>query len=274
MLGFGNLGSAIAEGAIRRRVVHPRGVLVVDVDPARRAHAERLGCRVATSVDAIDVAAPILVSVKPQIWPEVAAPLAATLASAAVGSARPLVVSVMAGLTSAAIGDALGGCAVVVRAMPNTPARIGLAITALAWPEEIPDAGRLPVRAIFESVGDVVELPESLLHAVTAVGGSGPAYVFKLAEGMERAAVELGIPVAIARRLVSRTIRGAGGMLVETDAEPATLRDAVTSRGGTTAAALEQFERWGLEPAISDAIRAAEARSRELSGDSAPPRGA
>lgn len=267
MLGFGNLGSAIAEGAIRRRVVHPRGVLVVDVDPARRAHAERLGCRVATSVDAIDVASPILVSVKPQIWHEVAAPLAATLASAAVGSARPLVVSVMAGLTSAAIGDALGGRAVVVRAMPNTPARIGLAITALAWPEEIPDAGRLPVRAIFESVGDVVELPESLLHAVTAVGGSGPAYVFKLAEGMERAAVELGIPVAIARRLVSRTIRGAGGMLVETDAEPATLRDAVTSRGGTTAAALEQFERWGMEPAVVDAIAAAEARSRELSGD-------
>jgi len=273
VLGFGNLGGAVAEGAIRRRLVHPRQVVAVDPDPARRGHAERLGCRVVEEIEPIGPGVPVLLSVKPQVWPEVAPSLSRILAASDPSAPPALVVSVMAGCTSDSIADSLGGRAVVARAMPNTPARIGLAITALAWPSEISDADRAPIRGLFESVGEVVELPESLLHAVTAVGGSGPAYVFKLAESMERAAIDLGIPPAIARRMVSRTIRGAGGMLVEQDADPAALRDAVTSRGGTTAAALEQFERWGLEPAVADAIRAAERRSRELGGDAAPPSG-
>jgi len=270
VLGFGNLGSAIAEGAIRRRLVHPRSVLAVDVDPARRGHAERLGCRVAAVVEEIASGPPTLVSVKPQIWPEVAPMLASALPmpeGSDPGHSAPMVVSVMAGRSSASIHEALGGRAVVARAMPNTPARIGLAITALAWPEGISEAQRRPVRSLLESVGEVVELPESLFHAVTAVSGSGPAYVFKFAEAMERAAIELGIPPIVARHLVADTVRGAGALLVEQDAEPSALRDAVTSRGGTTAAALEQFERWGLDPAVADAIRAAETRSRELSGD-------
>lgn len=270
MLGFGHLGSAVAEGAIRRRLVHPGDVLAVDVSATRRSHAERLGCRADSAIGVLPPNAPILISVKPQIWPEVAPALARALPISDAESPRGIVVSVMAGRSSRSIAESLGDRVIVARAMPNTPARIGLAMTALAWPEEITDEERRPVRGLFESVGNVVELPESLLHAVTAVSGSGPAYIFRFAEAMEHAAIELGIPQAIARRLVSGTIRGAGGMLVETDAEPATLRDAVTSRGGTTAAALEQFERWGLEPAVSDAIRAAEARSREISGDPQP----
>lgn len=271
VLGFGNLGSAIAEGAIRRRLVHPRTVTAVDVEASRRTHAERLGCLASRSVEAIRPDVPTLLSVKPQVWPEVAPGLASALRrDDAESPDRPLVASVMAGTSIEAISTALGRAAIVARAMPNTPARIGLAITALAWPPDATPEAHAPIRTLFESVGEVVELPESLLHAVTAVSGSGPAYIFKFAESMEQAAIDLGIPPTVARHLVAHAVRGAGAMLVESDAEPAALRDAVTSRGGTTAAALEQFERWGLDPAVSDAIRAATARSRELSGDQTP----
>lgn len=271
VVGFGHLGGAVAEGAIRRRLVHPQSVLAVDPDPARRGRAERLGCRTTASIESLPADAPILISVKPQVWPEIAPALAAALPERGETPTTPIVVSVMAGRSITDIAAALGHRAAVVRAMPNTPARIGLAITALAWSEGIGEEHRRPVRSLLESVGEVVELPESLFHAVTAVSGSGPAYIFKFAESMEQAAVDLGIPPIVARHLVAGTIRGAGAMLVEQDAEPTDLRDAVTSRGGTTAAALEQFERWGLDPAVSDAIRAAEARSRELGGDPAPP---
>lgn len=271
VVGFGRLGGAVAEGAIRQRLVHPRSVLAIDPEPARRSHAERLGCSTAEAFGRVPPAAPVLISVKPQIWPEVAPKLAEALPPRDDATPPPVVVSVMAGHSIADISAALEGRAIVARAMPNTPARLGLAITALAWPDGISEEGREPVRSLLKSVGKVVELPESLFHAVTAVSGSGPAYIFKFAEGMEQAAIDLGIPPAVARHLVANTIRGAGEMLVEEGAEPGELRDAVTSRGGTTAAALEQFERWGLDPAVTDAIRAAEARSRELGGDPAPP---
>lgn len=265
LFGFGNLGSAIVEGAIRRRVLHPREVVAIEPEPAARAAAERLGLRATDEPEAAVSCEALLIAVKPQTWPQVAAAIAA-MPPIAAGDAKRLLVSVMAGIASERIERECGGGVRVVRAMPNTPARIGLGITAIAANATSPEE-RAFVRKLFDAVGEIVEVPESQFHAVTAVSGSGPAYAFRLAECMEQAAKRLGLSAAVARALVSRTIRGAGAMLAEDGADPASLRDAVTSRGGTTAAALEQFERWGMEPAVVDAIAAAEARSRELSGD-------
>lgn len=265
LLGFGNLGSAIVEGAIRHRTLHPREVIVVDPAAAARTAAERIGLR-ATDDPAHAVGSPtLLVAVKPQMWPEVAAAIEA-LPPLPGDEPTRLLVSVMAGIGTPRIEKECGGRVRAVRAMPNTPARLGLGITAIAAGRATPPE-RAFVREIFNAVGEIVEVPEAQFHAVTALSGSGPAYVFRLAECMEQAAKRLGLSAAVARALVSRTIRGAGAMLVEDGADPAPLRDAVTSRGGTTAAALEQFERWGMEPAVVDAIAAAEARSRQLSGE-------
>lgn len=258
VFGFGNLGSALVEGAIRKRVLHPREVVAIEPDAARAARAARIGCRVGSDAEAARGASAALLSVKPQVWPEVAEGLAAL-------PAGRLLISVMAGIESTRIHSESGGTHRVVRAMPNTPARIGLGITAIA-PSALGTDESAFVRGLFGSIGEVVEIPEEHLHAVTAVSGSGPAYIFRFAECMEAAAKQLGLPATVARALVSRTIRGAGAMLAEDGADPATLRDAVTSRGGTTAAALEQFERWGLEPAVCDAIAAAGERARQLAG--------
>lgn len=263
LFGFGNLGSAIAEGAIRRRRLHPREILAIDPEPAARAAAERLGIRTSSAAAAAADAPALLVAVKPQQWPPVAEAIARFPDPPGAAEPARLLVSVMAGVGSDRMRRECGGRVRVVRAMPNTPARLGLAITALAAHDARPQE-RAFVRELFDSVGEIVEVPEDRFHAVTAVSGSGPAYVFRLAECMEQAARRAGLSAAVARALVSRTIRGAGAMLVEDGADPASLRDAVTSRGGTTAAALEQFERWGLEPAVADAIEAAERRSREL----------
>ena len=265
LIGFGSLGSAIVEGAIRRRTLHPHEVIAIEPAPAARTSAARLGIR--TTEDPAQAAgAPVLlVAVKPQVWPEVATAISALPALDGEDPNR-LLVSVMAGLGSERIERECGGRVRVVRAMPNTPARLGLGITAIAAGRATP-LERSFVRELFHAVGEIVEVPESQFHSVTAVSGSGPAYVFRLAECMEQAAKRLGLSAAVALALVSRTLRGAGAMLAEDGADPATLRDAVTSRGGTTAAALEQFERWGMEPAVVDAIAAAESRSRALSGD-------
>lgn len=264
IFGYGNLGSAVVEGAVRRRLLHPREVVVVEPDPGARGRAERLGCRIARDASDWRAAPRVVVSVKPQAWGEVAAALAGH-------PGDRLLISVMAGLPIVRLRADAGRTTRVARAMPNVPARLGLAITAIASDAGISPEDAAYVRRLFEGIGEVVEIPERHFHAVTALSGSGPAYIFRLAECLEETARSLGLPPAVARALVSRTIRGAGAMLVEDGAEPERLRDAVTSRGGTTAAALEQFERWGLGPAVSDAVAAAAQRSRELAGEAPLP---
>jgi pyrroline-5-carboxylate reductase len=265
VVGFGQLGGAMVDGLLSTRRLRPDAILVLEPAPARRSDAARLGCRLAATPSDLTAAGLLLVAVKPQTWPEVAPDLARL-------APRPAVLSIMAGLGRARIAEDLAGGPDaapprVARAMPNIPARMRLAITAIAGLEALrPDEAEL-ARLILGSIGEIAEVPEPLFHAVTALSGSGPAYVFRLAECMEQAARDLGVPPAVARLLVSRTIRGAGAMLSTEGSTPQTLRDMVTSRAGTTAAALEVLERWGIEPTVVDAIRAAERRSRELAGE-------
>jgi pyrroline-5-carboxylate reductase len=152
----------------------------------------------------------------------------------------------------------------VVRAMPNTPALVGEGVTGIAAGRFATEADVAKTRIVLEAVGSVRAMEESLLDAVTAVSGTGPAYVFLLAEALTDAAVREGLPRDVAESFVHQTIRGAGHLLTETGHGPSELRSQVTSPGGTTAAAMHILEERGFRAVVEDAVRAAAQRAREL----------
>jgi pyrroline-5-carboxylate reductase len=178
----------------------------------------------------------------------------------------PLVVSVAAGITTAQIERWLGGTAAVVRSMPNTPSLLGAGMTGLYANDRVDAAGRAQAEALLAATGRTAWIDdEALMDAVTAVSGSGPAYVFLFAEAMEAAAITQGLPADTARLLVQQTLLGASRMLAESGESPGELRRRVTSPNGTTQAALEAFEAGDLRSLVADAVGAARQRGRELS---------
>ena len=174
-----------------------------------------------------------------------------------------VVLSLCAGVPTVRFETILGNVP-VVRSMPNTPAAVGAGMTAYARGRHVGDSHMALCRQILITFGQAVEVPESCLDAVTAVSGSGPAYVFLLAEAMERAAVDLGLPAEVASQLVNQTIDGSGSLLNASPQTASELRRAVTSPGGTTAAAIDVFEEAGFSDLVVDALRAAATRSAEL----------
>lgn len=232
-------------------------IAVAEVAAARREELAAAHPGLTVVAAPVPAAAAVL-AVKPGDVPE------AARAVADAGAER--VLSVAAGVTTGAIESAIGRKLPVVRAMPNTPALVGSGAAAispgsaageedLAWAEEILGA-----------VGIVVRVPEKALDAVTGLSGSGPAYVFLVAEAMADAGVLQGLPRDVAETLAFQTLLGAARLLVEGDAGPAALRAAVTSPGGTTAAGLRELESHGVRAAFLDAVSAAAERSRELGG--------
>ncbi|MAH67205.1 MAG: pyrroline-5-carboxylate reductase [Phycisphaerae bacterium] len=259
ILGLGNMGAAILGGALDAGVVAPTDVLLVDPASDRLDGFRDRGCRIG-SIDDLAAAPCILLAVKPQIFPEIAPRLAA----------RPgdrTVISVMAGLHSERIADALGAGTRVIRAMPNTPASIGHGVTAISTTSDVPPADRAFAKSLFESVGTVVDVEEDLMFAVTATSGSGPAWVFRLVEAWIEAAVEHGIPHETAKTLVHGTLLGAAHLLDRSDQDAGALRKAVTSKGGTTAAGQTAMDDHGFDHAVRQSIAAATRRGRELDRD-------
>jgi pyrroline-5-carboxylate reductase len=251
--GIGNMGMAMLEGAIRAGVVRADDVIVIEPDADKRAAAQRLGCRIA---DQAPNAGSILLAVKPQTFPD----LAKTIALA-----RPtLVLSIMAGRSSQSIRAALGPHARVVRLMPNTPCRIGAGMTGVARGQGATADDEAFAMRLASAVGKVLAVDEHLMHAVTAVSASGPAYIFLLSEAMEEAARTLGFTPDAARLLVRQTILGAAKLLSESPDDAAALRAAVTSKGGTTEAAIRTFEEGGFTPLVVRALTAARDRGAEL----------
>jgi pyrroline-5-carboxylate reductase len=182
------------------------------------------------------------------------------------GTAKPLVISIAAGITSAQLERWLGGHVAVVRTMPNTPALLGAGVTGLFANERVDGAGRAASEALLSSVGRTVWIErEGVMDAVTAVSGSGPAYVFLLAEAMQAAAEAEGLPADAARVLTLQTVLGAARMLTESDEQAVELRRRVTSPGGTTQAAIETLEAGGFRGLVAQAIHAATERGRQLS---------
>ena len=191
-------------------------------------------------------------------------------AGAALG-AEALVLSIAAGVTIAALEAAAPGRP-VVRAMPNTPATIGLGAAAIAAGTHANDGHLDLAEQLLGALGLVVRLPEHLLDAVTGLSGSGPAYVFLVAEALVEAGVLVGLPRPIATKLVNQTLLGASTLLAQGDEGPEALRAAVTSPGGTTAAGLRSLEAAGVRSAFIDAVVAATKRSTELGAPDRPER--
>lgn len=257
VVGFGNMGCAVVAGAIHAQVIHPREILVVESDHAKRGAAAALGCATTDDAYAARDAESLLLAVKPQSFDQLAPRLSDR-------AQRTVIVSVMAGLAGNRIRSAIGEQHAVIRAMPNTPCRIGAGMTAIAASAGAVAGDELLAERLFGSIGRVLRVEETMLDAVTATSASGPAYLFLLAEAWEDAAIALGFDRPSARTLVQQTILGAAAMLAEGTTSPAELRAAVTSRGGTTAAAIAELERHDLRAAMRDALAAALRRSQEL----------
>jgi pyrroline-5-carboxylate reductase len=181
-----------------------------------------------------------------------------------------MILSIAAGVTTAAYERALGDLP-VVRAMPNTPALIDQGVSALCSGAFADDEAMALAERVLAAVGETVRLDEHLLDAVTAVSGTGPAYVFLLAEALTEAAIREGLPRHAAEKLVNQTVKGAGMLMSAVDTGPEQLRAQVTSPGGTTAAAVHVLEERGFRALVEDAVRAAARRSRELGERVTPP---
>jgi pyrroline-5-carboxylate reductase len=263
LVGAGRMGGALLEGWVARGM-RPERIAVIDPAPpfeAARFMAER---KIARDPDPNKIAAPdaVVIAVKPQAAAEVVPTLAALV------KPKTVVISIMAGRTLASLEAALPAYAAVVRAMPNLPASIGRGITVAVANKRADAAARALADDLLAAVGAVEWVDdERLLDAVTAVSGSGPAYVFLLAEALAHAGVKAGLPAELATKLARATIAGSGELLRRSNLDAATLRENVTSRGGTTAAALEVLMgRDGLESLFEQAIAAATRRSKQLAG--------
>ena len=266
MVGFGRMAQAlllplIASGQVPAAAV--RAVVGTGASAARLAAQH--GLAVATDPTEAWQAPVVLLAVKPQLLAAAAeaAPGVTPGGVGAVWGERPLLISVLAGVTLARL-QALFPAHRIVRAVPNTPALVRQGLIGLAWGEGIPAEQQLWVRQLFAQVGEVLDLPESQLDAFLALTSSGPAYVALVAEAMADGAVAAGLPRALALRLAHRTLAGTAALLQEQELHPAQLKDMVASPGGTTIAGLRQLERAGVRSALIEAVVAAAERSRQL----------
>lgn len=258
-LGGGNMAAALI-GGLREKGYSVAGMQVVELNPeTREALTEKFGVRCAEAVDAAALNCEVLVlAVKPQQLRAAVAPLVGKLDT-------QLVVSIAAGLRVADIARWLGNYERIVRTMPNTPALIGAAITGLYAAPAVDAEQRALADTILAAVGSTLWVEdEAQVDAVTAISGSGPAYVFYFIEALEAAALELGFDLPSARKLALETTLGAARLAARSNDAPAVLRERVTSKGGTTEAALRSLESDAVRVAIARAAQAAAARGREL----------
>ncbi|GAB3349557.1 pyrroline-5-carboxylate reductase [Lysobacter tyrosinilyticus] len=261
-IGGGNMARSLIGGLVARGVPATSIRVAEPVAELRESLTRDFGIHSFTdNTTAAANATTWVLAVKPQVMRAVCEVLAP-----AAQITRPLVVSIAAGITAAQLERWLGGNLAVVRAMPNTPSLLGAGMTGLFANDRVAAAQRTQAADLLEAAGKNVWIDdEALMDAVTAVSGSGPAYVFLLAEAMQAAGEAEGLTPEAARTLVQQTILGAARMLDENDELPAELRRRVTSPGGTTQAALERFEAGRFRELVADAIRAATDRGRELS---------
>ncbi|MGJ4846050.1 pyrroline-5-carboxylate reductase [Leifsonia sp. Le1] len=266
MLGAGSMGRAILSGLLAPGVTVQGGIRVTNRSAARAAELSGTAGVTAYATEtkadanrlAVDGAEIVIVAVKPAMVPDLLREIGASLTPGAV------VVSVAAGVTTATFESLLPQTVTVVRSMPNTPAVVGKAVTGISGGNRTRPDDLALVRTLFETVGEVVEVPESQLDALGTISGSGPAYVFFLIEQLTAAAVAKGFTPEQAATLVNGTFLGASELLVSSGEDPAELRRRVTSPGGTTERAIAVLADADLASLFTRATDAALARSREL----------
>lgn len=259
-IGAGKMATALASGFIKAGVVTAESVVASDVVPAARKHfGDATGARTAAENSSVLQSSDILVlAVKPQQMSEVLATVAPSLTD------RHLVVSIAAGIPLRKMVEVLGEKRRVIRVMPNTPCLVKAGASAFSLGGTATREDAATVQKLFATVGVAVEVGESLLDAVTGLSGSGPAYAFQMIEALSDGGVRAGLPRTVATQLAAQTLLGAAKMVLETGEHPGTLKDAVTSPGGTTIAGLHEMERGGVRAALMNAVQAATLRSQEL----------
>jgi pyrroline-5-carboxylate reductase len=263
-VGGGNMATSLIGGLLARGTA-AADLIVADPDAGQRGRLERqFGVRtVGAATAAVDGAGTVVLAVKPQQMAEVSRSIAAQARASGA-----LVISIAAGIRLADLARWLGPGVPLIRTMPNRPALIGAGITALYAGPDVSAAARQTAEAILAACGPTVwVLDEGQIDVVTAVSGSGPAYFFLLIESLEAAAIELGLDPVTARKLAIETARGAGLMAAAATATPAELRQQVTSKGGTTAAALEVLEAAGVRGIFAAAVAAGARRSTALAAE-------
>ncbi len=262
-IGGGNMASALIGGLFASQTEIEK-IQVADPNPQVRAQLEEkwpVSC-FEHAVQAIEAVDTVVLAVKPQVMPAVLKEISDLISSG------QLLISIVAGIPVSQIAAQLASSPAIIRTMPNTPALVGLGITALYAGEGCSPAQRQMAGELMQAAGEIVWLErENLLDIVTAVSGSGPAYFFYLIEAMRNAAVRLGLPENIAEKLALHTANGASAMALQSNVDVAELRRRVTSRGGTTQAALEQLEIGHFADLVDSAISAATRRGQELAGN-------
>ena len=260
LVGGGRMGTALLEGALSSGALTPERVVVIEPDAERRALLriahDRLILLDTPELEHVGPETAAIIAVKPEVAES------ATRLIGAMGVCR--ILSVVAGISAARLEAVLPGPIPVVRAMPNTPALVGAGVTVISGGSHVTKADLDWAEKLLSSVGTVLRLAERHLDAVTGVSGSGPAYIFLVAEALIEAGVTAGLPRDVSRTLAAETILGAGRLLVESGQSPEELRAQVTSPGGTTAAAVRALEARAVRSAFVEAVMAAVERSRSL----------
>jgi len=264
-IGGGNMARAIITGAINAQTLDPERVAVIDPNPDCHQHyknpfADAQQCFSWLRTQNTDQAT-IVLAVKPQMLEAAVAPICSEIASL---KFEPSFISILAGTTIHQLEQATNEATCVIRVMPNTPAQVGLGMSAIAPSLRSTSADIDLARELFSSIGKVIEIKEDLMNAFTALAGSGPAYIFYLAQAMQQAATKLGFDQAQASTIVAQTILGSATLMNQSDASPEALRAMVTSKGGTTHAATSSMDNQGVMQAIVQAIHAAKERGEEL----------
>lgn len=259
VIGCGQMARALLTGFSKEGSMFS-SLLLYDIDPAKsEALADEFGGTTKENSRSIaEEADLILLAVKPAQIVPVLCDIESVLHE------ERLLVSVAAGISTAKIVHEVGKHVAVVRVMPNTPSLIGMGATAVAFGSSVAEGDKELIIKMFSTVGIVESVPESYMDAITAVSGSGPAYVFLVAEAMTDAAVEVGIPRDLARRLVNQTLTGSVAMMQTEGKHPALLREQVASPGGTTIAGIRALETGGIRAAFFEAVNAAYQRSKIL----------
>jgi len=261
VIGYGKMGSSLVNGGLRSGLLKPESVSVVEPDGSRRNAARSDGLKTVDSLADLSGCGAILISVKPKDFPSLLGQIRANM-----DPAKPLFISIAAGITLGLLEEGLGGASRVTRVMPNIPASVNEAASVYVMNSRATVRDRGFVRRFLTSVGKAYELEdEKSVDAVTGVSGSGPAYFFLMMGAMESAGVSAGLPKELARSLVAQTCRGAGTLALEGGQSMAELIKAVASPGGTTEEALRVLESKGFSAAVAEAIIAAIEKSKRMS---------
>ncbi|PLX86631.1 MAG: pyrroline-5-carboxylate reductase [Desulfuromonas sp.] len=258
-VGGGNMAEAILKGLLKGTLPVSRVMVADPSDERRHLLKERYGVEaVIDNREAVKACDLVVLAVKPQLVGEVLSGLAKAF------SGSKLLISILAGVSTASLEEAFDGSPRVIRAMPNIPALVGEGATAVCPGRYASTDDLLTARHLFEAVGTVEAVGEQQMDAVTGVSGSGPAYVFTVIEALADGGVQEGLPRDAALALAVQTVLGAAHLVRESGEHPAVLRDRVCSPGGTTIAAVKVLEEKGLRSALMDAVSGAARRSREL----------